>query len=47
MNAGTAKAIRKVPAMQRRPPETIETRRLVSDATTAASTFQIAGVAAT
>src|SRR6266540_2931239 len=47
MMAGTASAIATVPAMQSRPPETIEKRRLVSEATTPASTFPSAGVEAT
>jgi hypothetical protein len=47
MRAGTARATMKVPATQARPPETIEKRRLVSDATRPASTLPRAGVAAT
>src|SRR5947208_14223260 len=47
MNAGTARTTTKVPRKQARPPETIEKRRLVSDATRPASTLPSAGVAAT
>src|SRR5919204_1999514 len=47
MRAGTARAIATVPAMQSSPPETIEKRRLVSEARTPASTLPSAGVEAT
>src|SRR3954467_3353226 len=47
MRAGTARATMKVPATHASPPETIEKRTLVSDATSPASTLPRAGVAAT
>ena len=47
MKAGNSPAITSVPTTQRIPPETIEKRRLVSDATTPASRFPRAGVEAT